>query len=70
MLAPAGTPRELINRLNSEIVKAMSAPDLRDKLLASGIEPQTNTPEQFAEFIRSEAVRFGKVIRDAGIKGD
>jgi tripartite-type tricarboxylate transporter receptor subunit TctC len=70
MLFPAGTPRELVNRLNNEIVRAMNAPDMRDKLLANGIEPQTNTPEQFAEFIRSEALRYGKVIRAAGIKGD
>jgi tripartite-type tricarboxylate transporter receptor subunit TctC len=70
MLAPSGTPRELIGRLNAEIVKALASPDLRDKLAASGIESRTSTPEQFAEFIRSEAVRYGKVIRDAGIKGE
>ena len=70
MLTPSGTPRELIGRLNAEIVKALASPDLRDKLAASGIESRTSTPEQFAEFIRSEAVRYGKVIRDAGIKGE
>ena len=70
MLAPSGTPRELIGRLNAEIVKALASPDLRDKLAASGIESRTSTPEQFGEFIRSEAVRYGKVIRDAGIKGE
>ena len=70
MLAPSGTPRELIGRLNAELVKALASPDLRDKLVASGIESRTSTPEQFAEFIRSEAVRYGKVIRDAGIKGE
>ncbi|MEI6320713.1 MAG: tripartite tricarboxylate transporter substrate binding protein [Pseudomonadota bacterium] len=70
MLAPSGTTREIIGRLNAEIVKALASPDLRDKLAASGIESRTSTPEQFAEFIRSEAVRYGKVIRDAGIKGE
>jgi tripartite-type tricarboxylate transporter receptor subunit TctC len=70
ILTPSGVPREIIGRLNAELVKALAAADLRDKLAAAGIEPITNTPEQFAEFIRSEAVRFGKVIREAGIKGD
>jgi len=70
MLSPSGTPRDLINRLNAEIVKALASPDLRDKLAASGIESRTSTPEQFADFIRSEAVRYGRVIRDAGIKGE
>ncbi|MBC7781505.1 MAG: tripartite tricarboxylate transporter substrate binding protein [Proteobacteria bacterium] len=70
MLAPAGTPRDAITRLNAEIVKAMNAPEMREKLTAAGIEPSTTTPERFAEFIRSEAVRYGKVIRDAGIKGE
>jgi tripartite-type tricarboxylate transporter receptor subunit TctC len=68
ILAPAGTPREVIGRLNAEIGKVMTAPDMRDKFLASGIEPQFTTPEKFGEFIRSENARYGKVIREAGIK--
>ena len=68
ILGPAGTPAALVNRLNSEINKALAAPDMKDKLLAAGIQPLGNTPEQFGTFIRSEAVRYAKVIKDAGIQ--
>ena len=68
MLAPAATPRELIVRLNAELTKALTAPDLKERLGAAGIEPMTSTPEQFAAFIKSETVRYAKVIKDAGIK--
>jgi tripartite-type tricarboxylate transporter receptor subunit TctC len=68
VLAPAGTPAAIISRLNSEINKALASPDLRERLLGAGIQPSGNTPEQFATFIRSEAVRYAKVVKDAGIK--
>lgn len=70
VLAPAGTPPGIVNRLNGEIHKALGAPDIRQKLSAAGIEPKLSTPEQFASFIRSETVRYAKVIRDAGIKSE
>ncbi len=70
MLAPAGTPREIINRLNAELVKAVTAPDMKPKLAQAGVEPLTSTPEEFGAFIRSEAARFEKVIKEAGIKGE
>ena len=68
ILAPAATPREIITRLNGELTKALSSPDLKERLGAAGIEPRTSTPEEFAAFIRSETVRYAKVIKDAGIK--
>jgi tripartite-type tricarboxylate transporter receptor subunit TctC len=68
VLAPAGTPQNIVARLNTEINKALAAPDLREKLLAAGIQPLGNTPEQFGSFIRSETVRYAKVIKEAGIK--
>ncbi len=68
ILGPAGLPSNLVTRLNTEINKALAAPDMKDKLLAAGIQPVGNSPEQFAGFIRSETVRFAKVIQDAGIK--
>jgi tripartite-type tricarboxylate transporter receptor subunit TctC len=68
ILAPAGTPREIINRLNAEIHKALASPDLKQRLANSGVEPLVSTPEHFAEFIKSEIVRYAKVIKDAGIK--
>jgi len=68
ILAPAATPREIITRLNAELSKALTAPDMKERLASAGIEPMTSTPEQFASFIKSETVRFAKVIKDAGIK--
>jgi len=68
ILAPAGTPRDIINRLNLELNKVVTAPDVRERLTTAGVEPMTNTPEQFANFIKSETVRYAKVIKDAGIK--
>jgi tripartite-type tricarboxylate transporter receptor subunit TctC len=68
ILAPAGTPQPIVGRLNSEIVKALAAPDLKERLLTTGIQPLGTTPEQFGSFIRSENVRFAKVIKDAGIQ--
>jgi len=70
MLAPAGTPREIINRLNAEFTKATTAPDMQPRFATAGVEPLTSTPEEFGNFIRSEATRFAKVIKDAGIKGE
>ena len=70
ILTSTGTPTALINRLNSEIIKAVNAPDTQQRFTTAGVEPMTSTPEQFGQFIRSEAVRFGKVIKDAGIKGE
>lgn len=70
MLAPAATPREIVNRLNAELNKAIAAPDLKEKFASNGVEPLGGTPEQFRDYIRSEAARFGKVIREAGIKGE
>jgi tripartite-type tricarboxylate transporter receptor subunit TctC len=70
MLAPAGTPREIINRLNAEFTKATTAPDMQPRFATAGVEPLTSTPEEFGNFIKREAARFAKVIKDAGIKGE
>ncbi|HEV2008919.1 MAG TPA: tripartite tricarboxylate transporter substrate binding protein [Burkholderiales bacterium] len=68
ILAPAATPRDIITRLNSELVKALTSADLKERLAAAGIEPMTSTPEQAANFIRSETVRYAAVIKAAVIK--
>ena len=68
VLAPANTPRELVGRINSEIVKAVNAPDTRERLIGGGFEPKTSTPEQWGDFIKSEIARYGKVIRDAKVE--
>ena len=68
VLAPAATPPAVVQRLNSEINKALAASDMKERLLGAGIQPVGTSPEQFAAFIRSETGRFAKVIKDAGIK--
>ncbi len=68
ILAPAGTPRDVINQLNSELHKALASPDLKERLATAGIETLTSTPEHFASFIRSETTRYAKVIKEGGIK--
>ena len=67
MLAPVGTPVNLVGRLNTEIVRAMNAPDVRKRLTGISVEPLTSTPEEFAAFIRSETPRYAKIVKDAKI---
>ncbi len=68
LLAPAGTPREIVTRLNREIVAILQQPDVRERLAAQGAEPVGSSPEQFEAFVKAEIAKWGKVIRDANIK--
>jgi tripartite-type tricarboxylate transporter receptor subunit TctC len=70
ILAPAGTPGALVTRLNTEINKALGSHDLKEKLVSVGVQPLGGSPEQFATFIKSEAARYAKIIKAAGIKAD
>lgn len=67
-LAPAGVPREIITRLNTLIVKIANAPEMREAMVKQGLEVQTNTPEEFAAFIRNERAQNAKLVKFAGIK--
>ena len=67
ILAPAGTPRDIVTRLNQALVTILRSTDMKQRLLSSGNEPVGNTPEQFDAFIRKEIPRWTKVIKDAGI---
>lgn len=67
VMAPAGTPREIVARLNREIAKSLSRPDVREKFSAQALDPGKMTAEQYADFIKAQAVKFGKLIREAGI---
>jgi tripartite-type tricarboxylate transporter receptor subunit TctC len=68
ILAPAGTPRDIIMRLNAEIVRAVRQPELRERLAGEGADPIGGTPEEFSAHIRTELARMGKLVRDARIK--
>ena len=68
LLAPAGTPREIVNRLNSEVVRIMATAEMKAKLLDQGADPVTGTPEQFRAFIKNELARWSKVVKTVGIK--
>lgn len=67
MLAPAATPRPAISRLGDESVKALAAPDLRERLLALGIEPAKGGVDEFAGYLEAEIAKWAKVIKAAGI---
>jgi len=67
---PAATPREIVMRLNSEFTKAVAAPDIRDRFIRDGIEPVGSTPEQFAQHIRRERIKWAKVVKDSGARAD
>ena len=67
-VAPAGTPRDIISRLNTEIRNALAAPDVKERALTAGAEPHATSPEEFAAYIREETKKWGEVVRAAGIK--
>lgn len=70
MLAPAGTPREIVKRMSEEVVRIIKSDETRAKLDAMGTFPAGSTPEEFDAFIASETTKWGKVIRTAGVKLD
>jgi tripartite-type tricarboxylate transporter receptor subunit TctC len=67
-LAPSATPRPIVNRLNAELVRALKAPEVRDRLLAQSTEPVGNSPQEFAAFMRSEHEKWSRVIKAANIR--
>lgn len=67
LMAPAGTPREIVARLNTEVAKSLARPDVMEKFSAQALDPGKMTPEQYADFIKVQSDRFGKLIRAAGI---
>jgi tripartite-type tricarboxylate transporter receptor subunit TctC len=67
MLAPAGTPRAIVLRLNKEMLKILGTREVIDYMTADGAEPAGGTPDEFAAYLRSEHAKWAKVIRDAKI---
>ena len=68
MLAPAGTPAAIVNKVNAELLKTLKAPEVLDRLAPDGGEPVGSSPEQFARHLQREIARWRKVVQDAGIK--
>jgi tripartite-type tricarboxylate transporter receptor subunit TctC len=68
LVAPAAVPKEVAGKLNAELNRLLQTPDMRDKLAAQGAEAAPGSPEDFARVVREDAARWGKVIRDAGVK--
>jgi tripartite-type tricarboxylate transporter receptor subunit TctC len=70
LVAPKGTPKPIIDKIHAEVVKILSDPAVKEKSERTGNYPVTTTPEQFSAFMRKEADRWGKVIKDSGIRFD
>ena len=70
LVAPAGTPREIVDRLHREIARIVALPEVRDRLTGLGFDPIANTPEEFGARIKSEFVKWGKVVRAANLKAE
>ena len=70
MMAPAGTPRPLIDRLHADVVRLLGTAEIREKFMTLGAEPTPGTPEQFAAVIRTDAGKAGRIIKAAGVRAD
>jgi tripartite-type tricarboxylate transporter receptor subunit TctC len=70
LLAPAGTPPDVIARWNVEVVKALNSPDVREKMIAQGAEPAPTTPAEFAAFIARERDKYARIVKASGAKVD
>ncbi|WP_213958242.1 tripartite tricarboxylate transporter substrate binding protein [Variovorax sp. dw_954] len=70
LLAPAGTPPEIVNRIQQEVAKSLNTPAIKEKMLAQGAIPSGNTPAEFTKLIASEHIKWAKVVKDSGAKVD
>ena len=68
VMAPAGTSRDIVNLMHAQITRAVAQPDLREKYVALGSEPTTNTPQEFQALLRESVAKFSQIARSAGIK--
>jgi tripartite-type tricarboxylate transporter receptor subunit TctC len=68
VVAPAGTPREVVTRLNTEINRAINLADMKERFAQQGATPAPGTPEDFAAWIRSEIAKWGKVVKASGVR--
>ena len=70
LLAPAGTPKAIVNQLQAEVAKALDTQDVKDKLAAVGCEPSKSTPEQFAALIKEDLPKWARIVKDSGATVD
>ena len=70
LVAPAGTPRTVVDRLNAEVAKVLKTPEMKEKMTGLGTDVVANSPEQFAQYLREETAKWSKIVKDAGIKLD
>jgi tripartite-type tricarboxylate transporter receptor subunit TctC len=70
ILAPAGTPKEIVARLNTEMVKIMRSPEITDRFNKAGVDVVASSSEEFSAFLKGEVARWAKVVQDANIKAD
>jgi tripartite-type tricarboxylate transporter receptor subunit TctC len=70
ILAPAGTPADIVNRLNGVIVKIVASADFRERMSSQGLDPMSNTPAEFSAYIKSELAKFSKLVQAAHIQAE
>jgi tripartite-type tricarboxylate transporter receptor subunit TctC len=70
LFVPAGTPREIVNKLHDEIARLMDAPDMKERLAGLGVEPAPSTPDQLAALMRDDLVRWARIVKDSGAQLD
>jgi tripartite-type tricarboxylate transporter receptor subunit TctC len=70
LLAPAATPKPIIDMVNTEVVRILKLPDVAERITSQGGEIVGNSPDEFAAFIASESAKYGKIIREAGVKSE
>ena len=70
LFAPAGTPKEVVAKLYAEIARAVAHPDTRERLLTMGLDPVAMAPDEFSEYLKSETAKWGKLVREAGIRAN
>jgi len=68
MLAPAGTPRAIVDKINGEIVRVLQLPEVRERLAAEAFELPADTPDQFAAIIKGEMSRWAKLVKETGAR--
>ena len=70
LTSPKGTPRDIVERLHREVVKALADPEIQERYAAVGLKPSGTTPEKTVAIVQEQLARYGKAIRDNNIKGD